>query len=1019
MKILPINGFYNVKNINFKSKQNFDYTRPYISQTTDKVFDSGLGRDIVHHSLKDSLFDYTIKKNFFQLPAGCSPDQFQIEAGKALLADKDVLVEAPTGTGKTAIAHYAATKNMTNGKTTFYTTPLKALSNQKLKEFREVYGDENVGILTGDRRENIEAPIIIMTTEVYRNMALANKYEGENPLMQNLGTVIFDEFHYLGDPDRGPVWEESVMYTPEGVQTLALSATIGNPQELSDWMGKLKNGNVALVSIPSEARHVPLSFDMINTQSYNKGEKYIQKKLERGETPDYELSDDYRPRKPKPTDYKQVVEQLNSEEKLPAILFIFSKKQSREVLEYFGKQELDLTTADEKEQIQKILDKYDSRMYIGADLNVDALKKGYAIHNAGIIPGQKELIEELFQKKLIKVVLSTETLAAGINMPAKTVVISSPYKPCDDDTQLGRLVTEEQQIFIEEDEDEEGEKERTPVRLLTSNEFKQMAGRAGRRGIDTVGYVYTMPTDKHTEEEFLFLEVTDCNNLNSNYNPDYGFLSGYFEHNSDIEELENIFNNSFFAHSIDEEEGLSKVDELIEVSDRKTQVLLDRGFVSDEDGLIIPQIGANMAAKVKGYDALNLTETIQSGVLEGISPQALALVAGAIAIPSNSKETTIGFDTSFIPVYKCTEQSVKELHQRLVDSVNSMLGKFGKSIGEFSSYEQMLEFANNIKKPNASEVDIKQILESLRTKRDKVYKITKTTGNYFADELVSAIKAGEIIPTRILQIHLDAVERYKKKLKSVSIDARIAQLQVELNEMQEEAALKGAKAKARIERKCKDIEAELEIAKNMKYLDEHIGDLLIANDKYLRQNPPESIVQEFNKIEKFYNRLTLKDDLLLRIDALKTMEEEYGADEQLRQTFRYGVDKRNVDKTIKQMLENAQEICISEAKYAISTAMPKYNINTAQILYIWSTLNQVNPVDTMTNWKQLIKIVPPEVADEGTIYRTIMQSADLLSQIAEMATVGMQKSDDIEYYKELKQTAQKARELLIKEPVMV
>ena len=546
-----------------------------------------------------------------------------------------------------------------------------------------------------------------------------------------------------------------------------------------------------------------------------------------------------------------------------------------------------------------------------------------------------------------------------------------------------------------------------------------MSGRAGRRGIDTVGYVYTMPTDRHTEQEFLFLEATDCNDLNSNYNPDYGFLSGYFEHNSDIEELENIFNNSFFAHSDNEEEGLSKVDELIEISDRKTQVLLDRGFVSDEDGLIIPELGANMASKVKGYDALNLTETIQSRVLEGISPQALAMLAGAMAIPANSKEKTIGFDTDFIPVYKCTEQSVKELHQRLVDSVNSILGKFGKSIGEFSSYDKMLEFANSIKKPDASEAEVRQILETLKGKREKVYKITKTTGNYFADELVDALKAGEIVPNRILQIHMDSVERYKKKLKSISIDSRIAQLQIELNEMQEEAALKGSKAKARIERRCKDIEAELKLAKNMKYLDEHIADALIANDKYLRQNPIESVVQEYNKIEKFYNRLTLKDDLLLRVEALKNMEEEYGADEEVRQTFRYGVDKRNVNKTFKTMLENAQEICISEAKYAINTAMPKYNIDSAQILYIWSTLNQMNSVDSMTNWKQLIKLVPPEVADEGTIYRIIMQTADLLSQIAEMATVGMQKSDNIEYYKELKQTAQKARELLIKEPVMV
>ena len=976
MKISPLIGFYNVNSINFKSKQHYEYNRPHIPiKNSSEVFDSGLGRDIVQPRLKDAIFDYTVKNNYFQLPQGCTPDEFQIDAGKALLNGQDVLVEAPTGTGKTAIAYYAASKNMAQNKTTFYTAPLKALSNQKLDEFKKLWQGK-CGILTGDRRENVDAPIIIMTTEVYRNMALANKYGDKNPLMENLGTVVFDEFHYLGDPDRGPVWEESVMFTPEGVQTLALSATIGNPQEISDWMSELKDDGVKLVSIPSEARHVPLSFDSIITQSYNKAEKYIEKKLERGETPEYESDSDYRPRKPKPTDYKLVIDQLQSEEKLPAILFIFSKKQSREVLEHFAKQGLDLTSDDEKEQIQKIVNKYEAKKYIGSDLNMDALKKGYAIHNAGIIPGQKELIEELFQKKLIKVVLSTETLAAGINMPAKTVVISSPYKPCADDTELGRLVENEQQIFIEDTDDEDGENEKTPLRLLTSNEFKQMSGRAGRRGIDTVGFVYTMPVDRHTEQEFLFLEATDCNELKSRYNPDYSFLSGYFEYNSDIEELENLFNKTFYAYSKDEDERLSRIDELIEISDRKTQILLDRGFVSDNDGLIVPEIGAHMAARVKGYDALNLTETLQSGVLEGISPQALALVAGAVAIPAASKEKVIASDTNFIPVYKCTEQSLKELHQRLIDSVNSMLGKFGKSIGEFSSYEQMLEFAEGIKKPNASELEIKQALEALKARRDKVYKITKTTGNYYADELVDAIKAGEVIPNRILQIHMDAVERYKKKLKSVSIDTRIAQLQIELNEMQEEAALKGSKAKARIERKCKDIEAELLCAKNMKYLDEHIGDVLVANNKYLKQNPPELVVREYDKTEKFYNKLTLKDDLLLRINALRTMEEEYGGDEKIRQTFRYGVDKQNVSNVFATMLGNAQEICISEMKYAINTAMPKYNIDAAQILYIWSTLNQVNSVDSMTNWKQLIKIVPPEVADEGTIYRIIMQSAD-------------------------------------------
>lgn len=1019
MKISPINAL-NVKSVELRKNATnpVNQVANYKQYDSNKMFEIYFGKDLV--SFKGANFNQTLKDNYFQLPQGCSPDQFQVEAGKALLEGKNVLVEAPTGTGKTAIAHYAATKNMAEGKTTFYTTPLKALSNQKLKEFRAVYGDENVGILTGDRRENIEAPIIIMTTEVYRNMALANKYEDENPLMQNLGTVIFDEFHYLGDPDRGPVWEESVMYTPKDVQTLALSATIGNPNELSDWIGKLKNGNVELVSIPSEARHVPLSFDSIVTQSYNKAEKYIEKKLARGETPEYTEEEDYKPRKPKPTDYKQVIEKLNEEEKLPAILFIFSKRQSREVLEYMGKQDIDLTTPEEKEEIKKIVNEYEARTYIGADLDMNALKKGYAIHNAGIIPGQKELIEELFQKKLIKVVLSTETLAAGINMPAKTVVISSPYKPCDEGSDIGKL-TDEEQVFMEENDDETTDKkEKTPVRLLTSNEFKQMSGRAGRRGIDTVGYVYTMPVDRRTEEEFLFLEAIDCNDLNSNYNPDYSFLSGYYEHNTDSSALEEMFAKSFYAYSKDADVRAEKQGELLELADKKSQVLLERGFLEiDEDGNVRPTILANMASKVKGYDAINLTETIQSGVLEGISPQALALIAGSIAIPANEAEKAIKFETDFSNIYKCTELNLTGLRERLVSAVTSGLLKFGRTIKEFATYEQMLEYVDGIKKPEASEIEIKQTLEELRLKRNKMYKITQTTGNYFADELVAAIKAGETIPTRILKIHMDSVERYKKKLKSISIDERIAQLQAELAEMQEEASLKGSKAKARIERKCEVLEAELTNAENMKYLDEHIADVLRANDKFLRQNPPETVVQEYNKTEKFLNRLTLKDDLLMKIEALQKLDEELEADADLRQTLRYGVDKRNVNKVFKSMLKNAKKICEVEADNSIKTDMPKYNFDTAQILYLWSTLNQINSADSMTNWKQLIKTVPAEVADEGTIYRTIMQSADLLSQIAEMATVGIEKSENSEYYKELKQTAQKARELLIKEPVTV
>ena len=792
----------------------------------NKMFGVYFGKDLV--SFKGTDFNQTLKDNYFQLPPGCTPDKFQIDAGKALLAGKDVLVEAPTGTGKTAIAHYAATKNMKEGKTTFYTTPLKALSNQKLNEFRAVYGDENVGILTGDRRENVEAPIIIMTTEVYRNMALSHFYGDENPLMENIGTVIFDEFHYLGDPDRGPVWEESVMYTPEGVQTLELSATIGNPKELEKWIGGLKGNNVSLISIPSEARHVPLQFDMIETQSYEKNEKKIKKAIKRGET----VEESPVVSKPKLSDFKKVVESLNSKKQLPAILFVFSRNYSREMLEYFAKEGVDLTTKEEKEQIEKTVDKYTANKYVGADLDVEALKKGYAIHNAGIIPGQKELIEELFQKKLLKVVVATETLAAGINMPAKTVVISSPYKPCDEDTDVGKLLEDDPSVKLEHFGDDDDEDNGVPVRLLTSNEFKQMAGRAGRRGIDTVGYVYTMPTDRTTEQDFLFLEVTQCNPINSNYNPDYAFLSGYYEHNQDGSKLEGIFDKTFYVQGKSTDQKDAKMSELMEISERKTNILLDRGFLVQEGDAVYPTLLGNMASKVRGYDALTLAETINSGVFRGFTPQALAMVAASIAIPSKSNEGAISYETDMSMTFDKAKDGIKNVGQRLTSSITSMLVKFGKTFDSFSSYEEMLEFAQSIEKPQASEEEIKSAMKELSEKRSKMYKITKTTGTYTPEELVNALLNKETVPTKVLETHLDAVEKYKKRINTKSIGQYIGKLRAEHAAI--DPSSKGSKAKARLERQQKELEADIKLAVNMQYLEENIADAMADNFQFLK-----------------------------------------------------------------------------------------------------------------------------------------------------------------------------------------
>ncbi len=1008
MKITPISAV-KVE----KVKENKNSKNPVNIAVNEKQYDANkmfgvyLGKDLI--SFKGSDFNQTLKDNYFQLPPGCTPDAFQVDAGKSLLAGKDVLVEAPTGTGKTAIAHYAATKNMKEGKTTFYTTPLKALSNQKLNEFRAVYGDENVGILTGDRRENVEAPIIIMTTEVYRNMALSHFYGDENPLMENLGTVIFDEFHYLGDPDRGPVWEESVMYTPADVQTLELSATIGNPKELEKWIGDLKGDNVSLISIPSSARHVPLHFDMLATQSYEKNEKKIQKAAKRGESVD---DSQLRVSKPKLNDFKKAVETLNNNKQLPAILFIFSRNYSRELLEYFAKEGVDLTTKEEKDQIDKIVEKYTSEKYVGADLDTEALKKGYAIHNAGIIPGQKELIEELFQKKLLKVVVATETLAAGINMPAKTVVISSPYKPCDVDTDAGKLLEDDPTVKLEHFGNE-NEEESVPVRLLTSNEFKQMAGRAGRRGIDTIGYVYTMPTDRTTEQDFLFLEVTECNPINSNYNPDYSFLSGYYEHNQDASKLEGIFDKTFYVNAKEPEQREVRMNELMEISDRKTNILLDRGFLVQEDDAIYPTMLANMASKVRGYDALTLAETINSGAFRGFTPQALAMVAAAIATPAKSAEGAISFETDMSMAFDKAKDGIKNVGQRMVASVSSNLAKLGKTFDSFASYDEMLAFAESIEKPEASEEEIRATMKELSERRSKMYKITKTTGTYTVDEVVDALLKGETVPTKVLETHLSAVEKYKKRINSNTIGQHISKLRAQYSEL--DPSSKGSKAKARIERQQKELEADIKLAVSMQFLEENLANAMSENHQFLKKNPPAQIKLDYNDTENQFLRLTLKDDLILKIKALQEFE-NLGDEADFDATK--GWDEGRTSQAFKKLLKTSAEIYSTEIENGINAIPSRYNSDAAKMLYAWASLNQANTQDTMSNWMQLVKMTPEEVADEGTIYRNIMQTADLLSQIGEMAQVGLEQTDD-SYFEELKQTAMKARELLIKEPVTI
>lgn len=986
MKILPINGLQKYNKINKLSdvRNVSDAANVSSGNYITNVFGK---RDLI--SFKSNA---TVDEKFFRLPEGCHPDKFQTEAAQALSEGKNVLVEAPTGTGKTAIAHYIASKNMEEGKTTFYTTPLKALSNQKLNEFRKEYGEENVGILTGDRRENAEAPIVIMTTEVYRNMALSEMYGEKNPIMENLGTVIFDEFHYLGDGDRGPVWEESMMYTPENVQTLGLSATIGNPKDLIGWIGNIENKDSQLVSIPPEARAVPLKFDAIPTGAYRAEEKRIQNRIKKTGTATMGNDDGILPPKPVLSDFKYAVEKLKKKEQLPAIFFVFSKAFSRDLIEYFALEGDDLTTRNEKDEIDKIVQKYKAAKYIGSDLDEDALRKGYAIHNAGIMPQQKELIEELFQKKLVKAVIATETLAAGINMPAKTVVVSYPYKPSD----------------AVEDKDMDG------MRLLTVNEYKQMSGRAGRRGIDEVGYVYTMPTSNSAEQDFIMMEALDYDSVRSKYNPDYAFLTGYYQHNGDKSGLNEVFKKSFYAYSPDESIKQSRIDQLISSTDKKTDVLEERGFVENINGRFVPTLLGDMVSKVRGYDGLTLVEMINDKAFEGINPESLALVAAAMANPAKHNEVAIGAGDDISDMFETVTPRVDMLYEQLKRKVSDTFKGLGMSVYEFVDYEQMLDFAEAIESPEGSAEDTKARIEILTSTKSKLNQILSRSEKMSPKEIEAELKKGKILSSWAMQDCLLEVEKYKKKNKTDDISDVIQNIKEEIAEA--ETAKKGNKAKEKSVKRTETLNAELSEAKTMKYLDENLVNKLAENQEYVRTHSIKSVKHELAKLTTLYTQLTAKDTLVDALRGLISIEDYY---------LNHDVETENIknftdsSKALNMAVKKGLDIYQTEACHGIDHVPDQYGKIAAQNVYNWAMLNKVNH-SSKPNWKEMLEINSGDT-DEGSIFRQIMQTADLISQIGEIATVGekeCENADGRKYFKELRKTAYEARNLLIREPVI-
>ena len=510
-------------------------------------------------------------------------DEFQHKAIAALAAGKSVVICAPTGSGKTLIGEYAIHRALSHGKRVFYTTPLKALSNQKFRDFQEQFAQEDhrqIGLLTGDTIINPNASVVVMTTEIFRNMLYETPIGQLGTSLEDVEAVVLDECHYISNRFRGTVWEESIIYCPPEIQLVALSATIGNPQELTDWIIKVRNSNPNNSAkydcelINSDFRPVPLRYYFCDRRGMHR----LLNQTETEISPKLKSSIPRKGQKPKRLKIKdcpkiyQVVQQLQNKDMLPAIYIIFSRRgcdkavdmieglglvtpaEGQQIesilLHFFLTNNIDLQTAlithfnQEKSELAELLRDYlanneqaevNLAKYLSANPNqryllwqflcensqiaridqIEPLMRGIASHHAGLLPAWKELVERLFEVGLVKIVFATATLAAGINMPARTTVMSALSKRTDGGHSM-----------------------------LSPSEFLQISGRAGRRGKDKVGHVVTIQTPFEGAKEAAFLATSSAEPLRSWFTPSYGMVLNLLQKYS-LPEVKELLERSF------------------------------------------------------------------------------------------------------------------------------------------------------------------------------------------------------------------------------------------------------------------------------------------------------------------------------------------------------------------------------------------------------------------------------------------------------------------------------------------
>ena len=551
-------------------------------------------------------------------------DDFQKKAISIIDQERSLLVSAPTGAGKTVIAEYAIEKSLARGESVIYTAPIKALSNQKYRDFKERYQDK-IGILTGDVSINPDAPVLIMTTEIYRNTLFEDVRR-----LEKVRWVIFDEVHYLDDWERGTVWEEAIMFSPPNLELLCLSATVPNVSDIANWIRDVLKRPIEVII--ETHRPVPLTHlfqcqgKILNTTEKLRREGYFNR----------ENWSEFRRRRHHhfhhqerafPNRLDKLIAHLQNENRLPAIFFTFGRRRTEQLA--WELPSFDFLNEGERKEILNLYGELCAQFDLQYERSAQDLKplidRGIAYHHAGMLPTLKEVVERLFTSRLIKLIFTTETFALGINMPARTVVFDELRK------------------FYG-----------THFANLKTRDFFQMAGRAGRRGMDERGFVYSRINPHQTEfQEVIRIIHGKPEPIRSQFNATYATLLNLYK---DLgKKLLEIYPRSLHYYQ-NAKKGREKGLQMLE---RKWQLLSEMDYLTDT-GLTAK---GEFASCLYGYELL-LTEMREEGFLDSLDPIKLNVVLLSLIYEPRKAESEEKLPKRFLHLERTVTYFLKQIQRR-------------------------------------------------------------------------------------------------------------------------------------------------------------------------------------------------------------------------------------------------------------------------------------------------------------------------------------------------------------------